>query len=171
METNFVEQAYFVSQIIAAVAVVLSLVYVGHQVKQSTKAIRLSTTHNIAQAFREQYLMIADDSGVAKVWLSGMNNAQPPEGEEALRFFASMHNLFRIYEDALYQHQNGALDQELFSGMEQQFIDFSSLPGVRNYWTERARYFSPALQERFGRYIADSANKSPHRLAGIKVTQ
>ncbi len=55
--------------------------------------------------------------------------------------------------------------------MEKQFIDLSSLSGVRHYWDKRARYFSPALQERFGRHITDSENKSPHQIAGIKAAQ
>jgi len=37
------EQAYYLAQISAGIAVVISLIYVGIQLKQNTRAIRLTT--------------------------------------------------------------------------------------------------------------------------------
>ncbi len=161
------DQASAVSEIVSSITVVLSLVYLGYQVKQNTTATsRLSTTHDIAQGFREQYLMVAGDN-VANVWVKGMSDLDSLDASEALQFFASLHNVFRIYENALYQYASGALEPALWKGMEQQFIDLSTLPGVRQYWAMRKNYFSTQLQQRFDGHIASSAAKPIHHLAGI----
>ncbi len=53
MESLTLEQIYFMSEIIGVIAVIISLFYVGLQVKQNTHMVRLNTVRNIAEGQRE----------------------------------------------------------------------------------------------------------------------
>ncbi len=57
MESLTLEQIYFMSEIIGVIAVIISLIYVGLQVKQNTHVVRLNTVHNIAEGKRESTSM------------------------------------------------------------------------------------------------------------------
>jgi len=50
MNTQLLEQIYYVGELVSVVAVVVSLIYVGIQVRQNTRAVRSSTLQNIAEA-------------------------------------------------------------------------------------------------------------------------
>ena len=53
MESLTLEQLYFMSEIIGVITVIISLIYVGLQVKQNTHVVRLNIVHNIEEGQRE----------------------------------------------------------------------------------------------------------------------
>jgi hypothetical protein len=67
METLSLEQIYYLCQTIAAGAVVISLIYVGIQVRQNTHAINLSTAHNISESFRDSHALIAENADLCNL--------------------------------------------------------------------------------------------------------
>ncbi|MFQ5660311.1 MAG: hypothetical protein ACE5GZ_07775 [Gammaproteobacteria bacterium] len=105
MEIIALEQLYFISQILAGIAVFISLIYVGYQVKQNTKAITLSTVHDICEGFRDQYQNISSDRQVADVFVRGLVDPDGVDGAGSMQFYSMMHELFRIYEDSFYQYK------------------------------------------------------------------
>ncbi len=47
------ESAYFITQIVAAIAVIISLFYVAYEVRHNTKALKLSTYQSIVNSSME----------------------------------------------------------------------------------------------------------------------
>ena len=54
------DQLANIAEISAAVLVIVSLMYVGLQIKQNTDTLKVGTAHNTAEDFSALYLLLAD---------------------------------------------------------------------------------------------------------------
>ena len=134
-------------EFIGAFAVVATLVYISIQLKQHTRAVRLSTGYNVTEEFREFYRMIASSSELSEIYRKGIGDASVLTDAEKLRFNLSLHNLFRAYENSYYQNIDGALDPRYWSGISKQFLALKDLPGFNGYWQERYFMYSDEFQD------------------------
>jgi hypothetical protein len=55
--------------------------------------------------------------------------------------------LLRTFEDAYYQYQHGASDEEAWNGYEQLCIANALSPGFQLYWKQRRDTFRPAFRK------------------------
>ena len=71
MESLTLEQAYYIGELVAVTVVIVSLIYVGRQIKQNTEAIQV----NAAQAFVEAYNTFTADLSTSEentdIWYRG----------------------------------------------------------------------------------------------------
>ena len=62
MEILTLEQAYYISQLIGTLAVIISLVYVAKQIRQNTNTIKLNSAQNLSHELRESLALLASDA-------------------------------------------------------------------------------------------------------------
>ncbi|HET9459755.1 MAG TPA: hypothetical protein VFO51_07240 [Sphingomicrobium sp.] len=156
------EQASFLAQIISAIAVIASLVFVGVQLHQATAAIRGSSSQAHSGLYTELVRSIIDNGDFARVWSIGLMNPESLAEDEWTRFVAYASALFRLYESSRVQWLNGRLDEEHWHTIERQAVDFGHLPGLRLAWDLRAHWFSPEFRNWFEN-LAPSELPRPYR--------
>ena len=101
------------AEIVAAVAVVLSLLYVGAGVRQNTKAIEGTTFQEVVRASNEYLLAVVGDSALADIVIRAWTDPSQLTNAEKLRFFYYDRVRWRNMENAFLQHERGVLgDQE-----------------------------------------------------------
>ena len=144
------------ADVIGAIAVIVSLIYVGIQIRRNTLAVRLNTFHSISEGFRSQAALIGGSGLVALVYLTGLTRPEEMSEEERVQFYALLHNQVRAYEDAFYQHCEGALDARYWAGMQGQMINTSSQPGFVQFWKDRRTWYSESFQH----HVDDVLNPS-----------
>lgn len=139
------EKPYYVSQIITAIVLIISLLYVAVQVRQNTQAMRLSAGNYAAEQARTLFLVSASPEHrelVFKAW----QDPESVEGIEKFGYFGLMHDYFRTLENVYYQQVDGALDPRLWEGLLRS-INFSmTFPGIRFYWAQRSDWYSNEFQ-------------------------
>ncbi len=140
------DQIANVAEISAAALVIVTLIYVGIQIKQNTDTLKANTAHNTAEDFSALYLILAERGEVANIFLRGAQDFEALESVERLRFYAYFHKFFRTFENAYYQFTRGALEAEPFEGIIQQFVLLTSLPGVQTYWQDRKNWYNKTFQ-------------------------
>lgn len=136
------EQASLVAQIVSAVAVIASLIFVGVQLRQATAAIRGSSSEAHAALYTELVHSIIDNADFARIWTVGLADPNALSEEEWVRFVAYSSALFRQYETSRVQWQKGRLDPEHWHTVERQAISFGQLPGLKAAWNVRAHWYS-----------------------------
>jgi len=65
------EEAYLLSQIISAVAVVGSVIYLAVQVQRNTVAVRLNTGHSVSAEMRASLALVAQNDTLADIVFRG----------------------------------------------------------------------------------------------------
>lgn len=144
------EDIYFVSQTIAAVAIVASLIYAALQFRVYAKAaheVRFAQSVSHIQQFR---LLIASNPEVARIYRDGLEDLNKLDALDQWRFGALM-------QEVLTYH---ALEQE-FGDVTDSATNLSTLgwvlgrPGARQWWQKAQRAFPPKI-----RAIAEKAVSS-----------
>jgi hypothetical protein len=68
------ENMFYISQTVAAFAIVVSLLFVGLEVRHSNLESRHRTIEDTLQNYRAARLSLIDNADVARVWISGLHN-------------------------------------------------------------------------------------------------
>ncbi|MFP5328606.1 MAG: hypothetical protein ACLGHC_00495 [Alphaproteobacteria bacterium] len=148
------EQASLVAQIVSAIAVIASLIFVGVQLRQATAAIRGSSSEAHAALYTELVDSIIDSADFARIWSIGLNDPKALQEEEWVRFVAYASALFRQYETSRVQWQKGRLDAEHWHTIEKQAVSFGHLPGLKAAWKLRRHWYSRDFRDWFDRLDA-----------------
>jgi hypothetical protein len=143
------EQAAFVAQIISALAIIASLIFVGFQLKKATSAIRATSSQAHSALYTDLVRSIIDNREFARAWSIGMSDPKALKEEEWVQFVAYASALFRLYESSRVQWLNGRLDDEHWNTVERQAADFGHLPGLHLAWKLRGHWFSPEFRAWF----------------------
>src|SRR5262245_58164029 len=61
-------------QIIGALAVVISLFYVAHQIRQNTNAVRSATAQSVHEHFANWYRLVAADAELSRIVVNGLKD-------------------------------------------------------------------------------------------------
>ena len=143
------EQWAFVAQIVSAVAVVASLVFVGFQLKHATAAIRASSSQAHSSLYTDLVQSIIDNADFARTWSVGLTDPKALNEHEWVRFVAYASALFRLYESSRVQWLNGRLDEEHWHTIQRQAADFGHLSGLQIAWRLRGHWFSSEFRAWF----------------------
>lgn len=98
-----IENISNIAQALAAVATVVSLLFVGVQIRQNTRATRAAAHHNVSNSLNELNLMFAAKADITKIWIVGMNDRKALSLEEKWRFDSVMRAYMHVCETTFVQ--------------------------------------------------------------------
>lgn len=153
------EQASFLSQIVSAVAVIASMIFVGIQLRTATRAVRASTSQAHSALYHALVVTIVDNGEFAGIWRRALVDFDSCSLDERVRFVAQASALFRYYESSRVQWLRRQLDPEHWFTIERQVMSLIAQPGIQSWWTLRRHWHSDDFQHWF-----DSLEAAPRGL-------
>ena len=81
------ERAIGVAEILSAVAVVVTLVFVATELRRNTKAIQSAAFQDLTDASTEYLLSIAADPEVSRIWAAGNRNPAELSAPDSVRYY------------------------------------------------------------------------------------
>ncbi len=136
-----------IAEIVGAIAIVISLVYVGIQVNDSTRAVMSASANDVAGLVQGWYLEVGSDPVASKVMADGMTDPESFSREDRLQFIFMMHSLFLSFQNGWYLASEGTLDLELRDTITNAILGVREQPGMNLYWAQRKALFKPDFQE------------------------
>jgi hypothetical protein len=128
------EELAYISQIVGVVAVLASLIFVGLQIRQNTRALKATSHHAVTDSFNAINNLIVSDPKMARLWRLGMAGMEGFDEDERVSFSFMALAYMRIFETLYYQYSNGTLDKKLFDA-ELKTLKWSvTNPGFRAWW-------------------------------------
>jgi hypothetical protein len=147
-----------VGEIIGAIAVVISLIYVGVQIRQNTVVTKRSNARQTASD-HERALTNFLEEDVAELILRGLNDIGALSHVEQYRFDLAVSIWLESIEQAYADAAIGSFPQEqLVSYRNRLFIMLSS-PGGREWWSRRKVWFSEEFRAEIERLEKQGAPK------------
>ena len=86
METLTLEQMYYIGELLAAVVVIVSVIYLALQVRQNAISTRLNTLAEINAGFKSFYQSIGENRDLADIYMRGLSNFEGLDRLEKMRF-------------------------------------------------------------------------------------
>jgi hypothetical protein len=146
-----------VGSLVNGIAVVISLLYLATQVRQSHRVSRAQIHQNIAGGwFNVTALVGAHASAFAAGVKSSEEEFAAMPDAEKLEFMVATLSLLKHLENAYLQRQEGFVRADDWEAWAKLMFLYFRTPGVRRYWKLRRDTFSPT----FVRFVETSHESS-----------
>jgi hypothetical protein len=118
-------------QVIGAIAVVVSLFYVAHQIRQNTNAVRSATAQAVHEHFAKWYQLVAADAELSKMVATGLRDYGLLSEEERVRFIATFMSFLSYSQNAFLKWREKLLAPPLWMGWELVIMNLVCAPGAK----------------------------------------
>ena len=157
-----------IAEIVGALVVVISLLYVAIQIQQNTKATRYQATQNLISSMSDAHFRISEDGELAALMRKGCSSRGSLNEDEQLRFNMWLFSTYNQYDFAYHQYRAGELDEEIWRKMEFELpLWINNLPGVGEWWQQDKVRMSKDFVDYVDYKLANSAPVSSHSLPTI----
>ena len=138
-----------VAEIIGAFAIVLSLVYVGVQVKDSAAATRSAAVNDASEAVQSWYLEMGSNRQASDLWFNSMTSPAPLPTNDEFQFMMMMHAVMLGFQHSYLLVEEGTLDADYRDSITFALVAVKDLPGMDRYWRQRRGF----LHRGFAEYV------------------
>jgi hypothetical protein len=147
-------------EIIGAIGVIASLIYLSIQIKQSNKVAKAEITKDLYLASRQVIMELASNDNLSEIWA----DVKEFDDEEWAKKYAFFQSFFRLYELQHILNEQGLLEENMaisYSLIVQMFAGTKDFP---QYWSMAQKEFNPD----FVNYVTEQIALSPSLKDSIK---
>jgi hypothetical protein len=144
-----------IADIVAAIGVIGSMIFVGVQVRQSTRSIRSATLQQQADLWKKYYEFVSDPK-VATTLAKG-SAGRDLEKAEFGQFFVLFRVILVQLENLHYQFQEGLIDKDVYARFQLSWQEaIFAFPGTRAMWQLCRHYYSSDFAEYLDEVVAST---------------
>ncbi|MFT5137847.1 MAG: hypothetical protein ACI8XV_002889 [Arenicella sp.] len=153
------------SELVGATAVVVTLLYLSVQLRQNTKATRLSSTQSLTEELQDMFNLLSSDESLAEIFVEAAKSSNI-SGVNQVRYYCFNSNILRVYENAFLQRQGNASASAHWEGMTRMMIDFTKMVAFASYWENRKHWLSEDFQQYMESEIINADQKPGVEIPG-----
>jgi len=154
------EEIFYVSQSVASVAVVGSLIYLGLQVRYAERSQRGIMQQGRADRTSQNSLMLADPV-LARIWQKGMAGDSDLTPLEFTQWMLICRSAFLSGEDSFIQHKTGLLAPSAYESYVAGARFYMAMPGVRAAWKLSRGQFGMEFRDFCDAIVSEMAQAAP----------
>jgi hypothetical protein len=136
-----------IANLLAALGVIITLVYLAIQIRQNTRSSRTNRQNEIAREFAERHMIVASNTELLSVVARCRNQRSDdfsPEDKE--RVLAWTNSMINTYLSIAVAHQNGEMTDEIYDAYCQDVLrTIETYPGALHEWHQICDYY-PVLK-------------------------
>ena len=136
------EMVSAIGQVVAAIGVILSLIYLAIQIREQNKERRRAGINILTAQWSELVRTAQEHREFAVLFLQGMQCFKSLDAPDKLRFSAFFTRYTRNCEGMFIYYRDGALENALWNEVERTMNDYFAYPGVREWWTTRKHWLT-----------------------------
>ena len=144
------------SEVVGAIAVVASVIYLGVQIKDNTEATKLAASRTLSESYNTFLDLLTASSDVSDIFLRGLRDYDSLEPVETIRFSALLGRVVRMYEQVFLHERTDQFDAELSSSMSFTLKEHLKYPGFQQWWRIRQDWYHPDFQSYIDELISES---------------
>jgi len=148
------DQGALLAEIIGAIAVVASLIYLTVELRTQSKMNRLASANDLATQWSGLMISMHDSAELSEIWLKGTSDFDSLGPVSKLRFSAFFGRFLRNSEALYFRVLDKTLDQTIWRGIERTIRDLLCLPGSQAWWETRKHWYTDDFQSLVSDLIA-----------------
>jgi hypothetical protein len=133
-----------IAEITGAIAVVVSLIYVGLSVNQNTNAIMVAN-HQALVAMDQDTNGWLRDPEFAEILEIAINDVDQLSASQSRQYFTFVADKINAWEFAFITHENGMMKDNIWSGWDAYYRSLIDQKEIHDYWGRSKAGFSPAF--------------------------
>jgi hypothetical protein len=127
-----------IGQIVGALAVVISLIYLTREIRSNARTARFASM----SAFIRWLGELAEHPELRELYYRGIHDFESLKGADLVGFGVLMNQLFHIIQETYYQQADGHLDPRVWRETEVSVRELIAFPGIQAWWRLRSHWFS-----------------------------
>lgn len=132
------EIAGAIGEVVGAIAVVLSLVYLAAQIRVQNRESRLAAMHDISIGFREALDRLTSEPDL---FVSANEDWEQLTEAQRVRFMGLAAQYFLSWEEAFLQHEEGRLQDRNWHSIRKYFLNGLGAPSMQRAWNLRKSFY------------------------------
>ena len=143
-----------VLEIVSAVAVVISLIFVGLEIRNGNEQTEQNTRALQVAAYQDLIARIVDINAIGieeSTTIESLVAIESPTDKETEKLNSFLWILFRHGDMAYFQYEKGAIDEERLRSANAPLLERLRYPEVQARWREVEQVFVPQYRE----YMSD----------------
>lgn len=135
------------AEIVGAVAIVISLIYVGQELRSNTAAVKAASLQSITNSSSASMLVVAESGDFAKIRVQGDQDPWQLSDVERLRYVLYQRQMWLHLQNVWTQWKLGVIDDGVWKGYQKVICD--DLVGTKSkleWWSQTHAY---ALSDAF----------------------
>jgi hypothetical protein len=158
-----------IGELLGAIAVVVSLIYLSRQVRENTRAVRTANAVGVQDNFQKLARVLYTDREMGDVIIRVMGGETGLAPADQLGAYAYFFDFLKTAELAHHQFRNGDLDPALWEASLSFYKAYFTTPGFRAYWDERQSAFVPEFREAMSEWLGTPGElQQPDTLVGAR---
>jgi len=153
--TRSLKEYALAAEIVGAIAVVISLIYVGASINQNTKAIMVSNHHALV-AMDQNTNGWLRDAEFAAVFTMAMEDVSTLSPAQSLQFRVFLADKLNAWEFAFRTYSNGMMEDNIWDGWDGYYGQEIVKTGYQWYWNTGRSGFSPAFRQYVDSILAET---------------
>ena len=146
-----------IGQVVAAIGVIPSLIYLAVQIREQNKERRRAGINILTAQWSELVKSAQENREFAVLFLQGMRSFDGLDAPSKLTFSAFFTRYTRNCEGMFIYYRDGALEKALWDEVERTMSDYFAYPGVREWWATRKHW----LTDEFRSVVEEIIAKNP----------
>jgi hypothetical protein len=136
-----------IAEIVSAICIVISVIYVSMQINQNTVAIKSASAQSVQENFASWYTSVQGDPKLLEISINGFIDYEALNTVEKAQFVAMFMSFSSYAQNAFYKWKEGSLSDELWRSWEYILVQFVLSPGGKDFWAERAYLFGETFRD------------------------
>lgn len=124
---------------------VISLVYVGIQVNDSTRAVRAAAANDANVAMQNWYIAVGSNLQASEIMISGLRGTDEFTPAQEYQFLMMVHGIFLGMQNSYLLVEEGTLDPQVSETITAAITGVKGLPGFKDYWRQRRNLLYPGF--------------------------
>lgn len=144
-------------ELVGAAAVVLSLIYVGLEVRQNTRATQTATSQSIYSQFMDSMLPVLENPDLAELMVRADTAPASLSRADSLRYNLSLNFQINVHEAVYTNLAQGTMAPGMASGWLDGMSYWICRPRAMDYWEANATAYTPDFQVAMDSVVAAAA--------------
>lgn len=134
-------------ELVAAAAVVISVIFVVIEIRQNSEAQIQSTTQAAVSDYIGSLERLVDNPDFTCLYVRAVQDYRSLAGAERLRFSGYYMSTYYQLQEMHRLVEEGAIDDDTWSGFHSLLTETTRYPGVRQWWEDRRSWFSVRFRD------------------------
>jgi hypothetical protein len=131
--------------LLAAIAVIVSLLYLARQLRQNTSQLGVASTQSTLGAIYQNNLFVVDHPDLQSLLRKGLRDYRSLDAAERDRFHVFWMTNFIAYQDGYLQFKKSLIENDSWRPIEAHLFRYSAMPGLQEWWNKERVAFGDAF--------------------------
>ena len=135
-----------IAEILGSVGVILTLIYLAVQIRQSAKESHANSVHLLNLQIATIGDRLSNDAEMADIWVRGSESMASLLPAEKVRYGAALAQIFIASSTQYYLYSRKLVPGEMYDYVIAQLRDTLARPAVREWWGQNQHMYDPAFR-------------------------